>query len=816
MAQPVWITPQGNLGTVAEGLFFTTPVEATDPDGGIVKYRLIAGSLPEGIQVKTNGVVEGVPQAFAKVQGVPTEVSENVTSRFAIRAYVEIPGGIVRLADRTFQLTVTGQDIPQFVTPPGSIGLFYDGDTVDYQIEFTDQDPGDQVVCTLEGGELPPGLSVTTKGVITGYITPIAPLPDTAIAGYDRAGTTFDQFPFDFSSRSISKNYQFTLQISDGKDRNQRTYEMYVVSRDSLTADTTDFTADNNRITADVLPQRTPFISNYPTDGNIGLYRHSNYFAYQFQALDLDGDAVNFVIATGDSADLPPGLELDSNTGWLYGYLPDQGATETTFEFSVYVYKRDEPSLISPAYLYSITTIGDVETAVTWLTPQNVGTINNGDVSIFAIEAINTSNRVLFYRLKPGAGAAEGYIPGQYNKLPQGLQLLPSGHIAGRVSFDTFALDGGTTTFDANRATRLGTSPTTFDLTFTFTVNAYSQDGLISVFKTFTITVNRKYNEPYESLYVQAMPSQGDRDFINSLLQNQDIMQPSFIYRSDDPYFGIAKNVIYQHAFGLTASTVEDYTRALELNHFRKQLVLGEIKVAQARLNNVDDVVYEVVYSEIQDSGVNAQGESPGQSVPVPYPFIDPVDGSTEVTEVYPNSLIEMRNQVIDTVGQYAQVLPLWMTSKQGNGRVLGFTRAFVIAYCQPGKGDQLAYNIRTQWGERLNLVNFDVDRYILDRSLTKYWDATAQEWIPSPAEYTTFDTIATIVGWQNGSGNAVTWYNNLRPQILWVNGQPYGYPPTTFDNNSLQFIAPSDMYSNSATDEFNKYLVFPKYNILE
>ena len=153
MAQPQWITPAGNLGTVAEGLFFTTPVIAVDPDGGIVKYRLIAGTLPEGIQVKTNGVVEGVPQAFSTVRGVPTEVSENVTSRFALRAYTEMLNGEIRIADRTFQITVTGQDLPEFVTPAGSIGLFYDGDTVDYQIDFTDQDPGDRVVITMEDGE---------------------------------------------------------------------------------------------------------------------------------------------------------------------------------------------------------------------------------------------------------------------------------------------------------------------------------------------------------------------------------------------------------------------------------------------------------------------------------------------------------------------------------------------------------------------------------------------------------------------------------------------------------------------------------------
>jgi hypothetical protein len=748
MAQPVWISPPGDLGTVAEGLFFSTPVVAVDPDGGIVKYKLIAGSLPEGIQVKTNGTVEGVPQAFATVRGVPIEVSENVTSRFAVRAYVEVPGGIVRLADRTFSITVSGQDLPRFVTPAGGIGLFYDGTTVNYQIQFTDQDPGDRITLTLEDGELPPGLTIDNSGLISGYITPVAPLPDTAIAGYDRAGTSYDQFPWDFSSRSISKNYEFTLQISDGKDRTQRTYEMYVISKDSMTADTTDFLVDfavqidhyvppvYEYITADVLPQRTPFITNYPTDGNIGTYRHSNFFAYQFQAIDLDGDALEYEIALGDSSDLPPGLSLDQTTGWLYGYLPNQGATETSFNFSIYVYKRDNPSLISPPYPYSITTIGDVETAVTWLTPSDLGVIENGAISLLQIQAVNASGRQLFYQFKPGG--YEGYPTfeeglGVYNKLPQGLQLLPSGNIAGRVSFNTFALDGGTTTFDKEQITRLITRETTFDSTFTFTVNAYSQDGLVSVFKTFTIRVKRVYNEPYESLYIQAMPSEADRQLLDSLLQNQDIIQPSFLYRPDDPYFALPTRIIYQHAFGLTSSTLEDYVQALELNHFRKQLVLGEFKVAQARQANTGDVVYEVVYSEVQDSGVNSAGESPPQTVPTAFPIPNP-DGPGTIDEVYPNSLVEMRDQVIDTVGQYSQVLPLWMTSRQANGRVLGFTKACVIAYCLPGKGEQLSYNIRTQWGERLNLIDFIADRYILDRQYSINWDPVTKSWNPSPA----------------------------------------------------------------------------------
>jgi hypothetical protein len=870
MAQPQWITPPGDLGTIAEGLFFSTPVVAVDPDGGTVKYTLIAGSLPEGIQVKTNGVVEGVPQAFATVRGVPSEVSENVTSRFAVRAFVETPGTVRRLADRTFSITVTGQDLPEFITPAGSIGLFYDGNTVEFQIEFTDNDPGDVVIVTLEGGELPPGITVSTDGLITGYIIPVAPLPDTAIAGYDRDGTTYDQFPFDFSSRSISKNYQFTLQISDGKDRTQRTFEMFVVSRDSLTADTTDFTADNNEITADVMPQRAPFITNYPKDGNLGTYRHSNFFAYQFQALDLDGDPYQFMIAMGDSADLPPGLTFNQQTGWLYGYLPDQGATETEFEWDVFVYKTNDPTLISTAYTYVMTTIGDVETGVLWLTPQNLGSIDNGAISVLVVEATNPSGRQLFYRLEPGDYPG---LPGVYNKLPQGLQLLPSGAIAGRVSFNTFALDGGTTTFDQVRATRLNVEPTTFDSVFRFTVNCYSQDGLISVFRDFEVRVNRAFNEPYESLYIQAMPSQEDRDLLDSLLQNQDIIEPQFLFRPDDPYFGRAERVIYVHAYGLRSASLEEYVQALQLNHFDKQLILGDIRVAQARRDNTGDVVYEVVYANVVDTGVNERGESPPQTVDTAFPIT--VNGET-VTEVYPNSLIEMRDQVIDVVGQYAQVLPLWMTSKQENGRVLGFTRAFIIAYCVPGKGDQLAYNIRTEWGERLNLIDFQADRYTLDRQLSRNWipydDSTVSgEWIP--AESTTFDilpyysiSLNTLIGsgYQIGDRLKVlgsnlggvdvvndititvtqvsgtgrieqliyegfvdrqvdpnTVFSNLSP--VTVTGFGVGAlitvtvliadGATIFDGGSIRFNTPVDEYG--LTDQYNKYLLFPKVNIL-
>ena len=221
-----------------------------------------------------------------------------------------------------------------------------------------------------------------------------------------------------------------------------------------------------------------------------------------------------------------------------------------------------------------------------------LGEISNGAISMFSILASKPSDRSLQFKLKQGSYPS---TPGQYNLLPQGLSLLESGHIAGRVSFNTFTFDGETTTFDKEISTRLTTNETTWDKNFDFTVVAYSSDGLISVSRTFRITVDREYNSPYQGLYIKAMPDNADRNFVNSLLQDTDIIPPSRVYRLDDPYFGIAKNVTYTHAYSLDTATLDEYLVALSKNHFRKKLILGKIKTAQA-LNPDGTVAYEVVY----------------------------------------------------------------------------------------------------------------------------------------------------------------------------------------------------------------------------
>jgi hypothetical protein len=494
---------------------------------------------------------------------------------------------------------------------------------------------------------------------------------------------------------------------------------------------------------------------------------------------------------------LPPGLTLDPESGWLYGYIPAGGIDITTYSFTIRAQEIGHPDVFSNPYDYSLTITGPVNSDITWLTPSNLGTIDNGDTSTLYVEAVNVSGLPLSYQL----------LSGSDSRLPQGLQLLPSGHIAGRVSFDTFALDGGSTTFDATTQTNTTfiPRPTTFDMVCTFTVNTTSVNGVVNVNRVFSITVVRRYNEPYNNLYIQAMPPQNDRAVIASLVQNRTIFPPDLIYRNDDPNFGVASRVVYEHAYGLTAATYNDYVASLDLNHYWKNLVLGEIKTAQA-LDDAGNILYEVVYSEVVDNLVNNNGESVGKSVNLPFEI--PVDIQT----VYPNSLVDMRTQVIDTVGQVSNVLPRWMLSKQTDGNVLGFTPAWVIAYTKPGESGQIAYNIQTQFKGHLNLVDFEVDRYELDNLLTKNWDREGQHWVPQPPTLTTFDMSHALATWINNYDVLTYWGDNYDTLATWT----YGVPPgTTFDGGSMQFTAPVDMYSSNNTTEYDKYLVFPKRNIL-
>ena len=764
--KPIWETPAGDLGTIQESEFYQLTLSAIDDSTGLsdtLYYTMIAGELPEGIQCTRTGIIEGVPKAVSSIQGVPLEVGENVTSKFTVRVYTENEDESVnRVADRTFSLTVSGQDIPEWTTPAGVLGNFIDGNEVNLQLEYKDPDPRQTVTTNLLSGTLPPGITLSDTGLLSGVLTPVVRLPGDAVPGYDV--TPWDKYTWDYATRSSSQNYQFTVEVTDGRDSNVRTWSMYVYSRDDLTADSGIITADNGILTADLENQRTPYLTTPSAD--LGKVRHDNFFAYKFDAVDTDGDSLEFSIteSVDSSYELPPGLQIDTTTGWLYGYIPDQGLTETKYTFGVQVFKSAYPSIISPIIYFTITIVGNIDSNVTWVTPETVGTLKNGEISKLSVEAVMASGAPVEYRLKTGSNSS----------LPQGLILQTSGNIIGQASFQGFMLDGGTTTFDEEIGTRLVVAPTVFDRTFTFTVEAFNANKQISTFKTFKIIIDQKYKRPHETVYIKALTERQDRDTLSEMLDNQDIFDPDWIYRSDDPNFGKSTSVKYQHAFGLYSSSLDDYVTAMQLNHYRRDLTLGEIKTAQA-LDVNGNVIYEVVYSEISNILTNSEGESVSLAVTLDNPAV--INGTTYTT-VYPASLLNMQTRLINQTGQFGEVLPDWMKSKQEDGTVLGFTPAWVIAYAKPGRAKQIAYNIKEKFTGKLNTIDFTIDRYTIDRRSSQHWDYTSEEWLTG-AE-TSFDESGT---------------------------------ETLFDGGSTRFISKADTYVSD--DRFDKYVLYPKHNII-
>ncbi len=397
--------------------------------------------------------------------------------------------------------------------------------------------------------------------------------------------------------------------------------------------------------------------------------------------------------------------------GW--GSLATTGIS--SYNFSVGVYKSDSPSYASPFFNFTYNLQKEITGTVSWISDSDLGQIFNGTISTLFVRAV--SDVELSYRLTSGS-------------LPPNLSISSNGEIIGRVA-------------DQPTSTYLEQNSTT---DFTFTVQAYSAEfPVVGSSKSFTLTVLQEFDQPTDTLYIQATPSLNDRQILSTLLNNTELIPTDSLYRSNDQYFGKATSVIYEHAYGIYASDIEEYLSAVTQNHYWRNITLGELKTAVAK-NSAGEIIYEVVYSEVIDNLVNPSGTSIQQQIVWPRP-IDLGLGPwyTSITDIYtsyedilgqeyytsltpgfarvlyPNSLYNMRNRVAQVVGQVTQssLLPLWMTSQQANGSTLGYTQAWVICYTKPGLADAIKTNIEVNWPYTLNQINFQIDRFSVDKSVT-------------------------------------------------------------------------------------------------
>jgi hypothetical protein len=364
-------------------------------------------------------------------------------------------------------------------------------------------------------------------------------------------------------------------------------------------------------------------------------------------------------------------------------------------------------------------------------------------VSELAVVATSTENRRLKYTLVDSPGVA--------CRLPQGLQLITDaqgkiGMLVGRVSFEAYSVDEYTTTFDGDRLT--------MDRKVKFTVMASTEDGSASSTQEFTLTTNVIDRVPYTNLYLQAMPAYDQKQIYASVINNSEIFPSSLIYRPGDPEFGVQPNIKMLFLPGLNSQDLSVYAQAMARNHYTKNYTFGNIKTAIV-LDDAFNVKYEVVYIEMldpeQDSPTNNVG--PGLEIDltgvVANPYIDA--NNNQYRTVYPNTSNNMMSRIEAGVGFSDQSsLPPWMTSNQPGSTnttfspPLGFTKAVVMAYTQPGAGKLIAYRLRNS-GINFNSIKFSTDRYQVDNYYSTNFNFTTGKYLT--ARETTFDYSPKNVG---------------------------------------------------------------------
>lgn len=796
MAQPIWNTPAGSIGTYAALIYAEVAVLAVPVlPATSITYKLLSGTLPNGLTINSNGLISGTPAL----------VTIETTSTFAIRA----TDNLGNIRDRTFSIIITGTAVPSFTTPSGNLLSVNDSVWVELQLEYDNPDPTNEISISLSEGLLPVGLEISNSGLIRGYASP--PIVSTTVASVTTAvtatditniitclstasfavnrpivfsGTTFGTIEAGttyyiksilnsttFTISSTQNGPEFTLTSGSGfmtatlpaisvGQPTVRTFTFSLLLHSPLGDDTSSYsitiinqntpisqggpgfpantripTIYNTRPATYLLTDIDPYYGYYllpPTDSGyndtypvtvpayIGVIESDNYFAFKIIGHDFDGNNIQYVYSG-----LPSGLTGDPITGWITGTptLSSEGINQ--YGFSVSVYKTANPAIQTPFVNFAFNIANNITGEITWLTPSDLGTILNGIVSTKNVLA--ESDVDLEYRLVSG-------------ELPPNLTLLSNGGITGYVA------DQPTELVLAKGAT----TP------FIFTVQAFSPKypGIFSS-KTFTLTVEEVFDQPTDTLYIKAAPSVADRKILQTLLESDTIIPTEMLYRPYDTYFGKSSDIVYEHAYGIYASDIDEYIAAITRNHYWRNITLGEIKTAVAKDSN-GNVIYEVVYSSVIDNLVNPEGVSVSSSIYWPTPIdlglgpwytsvtdiftsYDVVLGQSYYTSLtpgyartlYPNSLYNMRNRVAQVLGQEynSKLLPLWMTSQQENGSTLGYTQAWVICYTKPGFATTIKNNIDTLWKDpvglpyRLNQINFKIDRFSVDKTLTYNYD---------------------------------------------------------------------------------------------
>ncbi len=325
-----WITNEGELlPDQNEGNLVDVQLQATNPDNLILVYTLLSGSLPPGLSISPTGRLSGT--------------IGNITSEQNYIFVVRVNDGN-NLSDRQFTIRVLSDGL-EWITNPGLLSNATENDVLNIQL-LTAGGNDQNLSFSIVGGSLPPGISMSTSGNITGTVYPL-------------------------SDNGISN---FTIRVTDGNDILDRSFSINL----------TDL----------------PPVWN--TGINDASFITDEVVNFQFNASNQIGTTTVF-----STIDTLPGTLVLSPTGLLTGNTGTSPAIYTTNIVA-------DDGTTQVARSFDILVLGQVS----WNEPiTNIVDVYEGGTVNYQLNASTENNTTLTYST--------------LSTLPPGISLSPSGLLSG-------------------------------------------------------------------------------------------------------------------------------------------------------------------------------------------------------------------------------------------------------------------------------------------------------------------------------------------------------------------------------------------------